>query len=70
MAAERHARQEVLREAQAVIDNAEWNSLTRAEQDAQIARQDAEYQAHFDEMIAEAKAEAAMDAALDDPEIG
>jgi hypothetical protein len=68
MAVQRHAEAEALREAQAVIDNAEWNALTPQEQEARIAEQDAVYEAYFIERAAENAAEAERYAETEDPE--
>lgn len=70
MSLQRHAEAEVLRETQAVIDNAEWNALTPQEQEARIAGQDAAYEAYFAERAAENAAEAELYAEDPEAEIG
>jgi hypothetical protein len=70
MSVQRHAEAEALREAQVVIDNAEWNALTPQEQEARMAEQDAAYEAEFAERAAEAeeKAELYAEREIEDPE--
>jgi hypothetical protein len=65
---QRHAEAEALREAQVVIDNAEWNALTPQEQEACMAEQAAAYEAEFAERAAEAEAELYAEREIEDPE--
>jgi hypothetical protein len=67
-AAQRRAEEAVLRDAQVVLDNAEWNSLTRQEQDAQIAAAEAEEEAHFDQRRAEIEEDIELYRQIDGPE--
>jgi hypothetical protein len=69
-AAQRRAEEAVLREAQVVFDNTEWNSLTRQEQDAQIAAAEAEEEAHFDQRRADLEEDIERYASDPEPEIG
>ena len=70
MSVQRHAEAEVQREAQAIVTNAAWGALTPEEQEAAIARADAEYEAHFAERVAEVEAEAELYAEDPEAEIG
>jgi|SRR3954451_17152942 hypothetical protein len=68
MSVQRHAEAEVLRDAQVVLDNAEWNALTPQEQEARMAEQDAAYEAYSGQRSAEVAAEAERYAETEDPE--
>ena len=70
MTVQRHAEAEVVREAQAVIDNAEFAALSPAEQEARMAEADASYDAYAAERAAEVEAEAELYAEreIEDPE--
>jgi hypothetical protein len=70
MSVQRHAEAEALREAQVIIDNAEWNALTPQEQEARLAGQYAGYGAYFAQRAAEAEEEAELYAEreIEDPE--
>lgn len=70
MSVQRHAEAEAIREAQVVIDNAEWNALSLQEQEARMAAQDAAYEAEAAERAAEAEAEAELYAEDPEAEIG
>ena len=70
MSLQRRAEADALREAQVVIDNAEWNALTPQEQEARVAEQDAVYEAYSVERAAEVAAELELyaDAEIEEPE--
>ena len=70
MAAQYRAEEAVLRDAQVVFDNAEWNSLTPQEQEAQIAADEAEEEAHLDQRRAELEEDIERYASDPEPEIG
>jgi hypothetical protein len=66
MSVQRNAEAEVVREAQAVITNAEWAALTPQEQEARIAEADAAYEAYSAQRAAEAELYAERE--IEDPE--
>ena len=70
MAAQYRAEEAVLRDAQVVLDNAEWNYLTPQEQEAQIAADEAEEEAHLDQRRAELEEDIERYASDPEPEIG
>ena len=70
MAAQYRAEQAVLRDAQVVLDNAEWNSLTPQEQEAQIAADEAGEEAHLGQRRAELEEDIGRYASDPGPEIG
>jgi hypothetical protein len=62
--AERVAEREARREAEGAASRAAWAALTPAEQEAELARCDAEYEVEFAERVAKAEAERE----IEDPE--
>jgi hypothetical protein len=55
--AQRVAEREARREAEGAASRDAWAALTPAEQEAELARQDAEYEAHSAQLAAEAEVE-------------
>jgi hypothetical protein len=70
MSVQRHAEEAALRDAQGIIDNAEWNSLTPQEQEARMAAAEAYEEAHLDERRAELEEDIERYASDPEPEIG
>jgi hypothetical protein len=67
---QRKAEREAQWEAEGAASRDAWAALTPAEQEAELARQDTEYEAHSAELAAEAEAEADLCAEreIEDPE--